>query len=153
MWALHITGGVDPKTIRDLLNPQQEEEVRGWAVRLAMETPASWQACKPCLLAAAAYGVAARAPGTRLGAATLAFGRALELAGELVTHSADADDPYLPLMLWYGIEPLFGPGATSGELLPHMRIPLLASTPRAALPLAIIGNRRGFVIRYARGNR
>ena len=126
LWALHVTGGVDPKWIGDLLKPGLAEEVRGWAIRLAFETPASWYACKLYLLAATVDG----SPRVRLelasGLQRLPLAERAELARFLVTHSADADDPYLPLMIWYGIEPLFYDGAASaGELLSCVTIPLV----------------------------
>lgn len=50
-------------------------------------------------------------------------GRA-KLASALVTHGEDKDDPMIPLLIWYGIEPLVGADANVGfELAMVSKIP------------------------------
>ena len=49
-----------------------------------------------------------------------------EIAGGLVAHAEDADDPNLPLMIWYGIEPaVAADGNRALELVLKSKIPLI----------------------------
>ena len=60
IWALHVTGGVDPTITADLLNVNRstEDELRAWAIRLAFETQASQQTLEnPILLGTWNYRV------------------------------------------------------------------------------------------------
>jgi putative membrane-bound dehydrogenase-like protein len=119
LWALHVTGGLDqPFLIRQL--DHKSEFIRAWAVRLL---------CEPVMhgfhdeASTAAEGVPQRAlERFRELAATgdsqrvrLHLTSALQrltpeqrwpIAEALVRRQEDREDQNLPLMLWYGIEPL-----------------------------------------------
>jgi len=114
MWALHATGGLDGVDLRNLvtnphhLHPDQKEEVRGWAVRLLLgeeQTPTS-----STLKDIEAWAKDERSPLVRLNLASALQRLPVEsrwaLVANLATHAEDAADPSIPLMLWYGIEPL-----------------------------------------------
>ena len=48
----------------------------------------------------------------------------LELATALLAHAEDKDDPYIPLLIWYGIEPIVGSSAQAGlELAKASKMP------------------------------
>jgi putative membrane-bound dehydrogenase-like protein len=48
------------------------------------------------------------------------------IAEALLAHAEDADDPYLPLMYWYGFEPLVPRNVRKSiELIPKIQIPLV----------------------------
>src|SRR6185369_11574951 len=48
------------------------------------------------------------------------------IAEALLAHAEDADDPYLPLMYWYGFEPLVPHNVRKSiELIPKIQIPLV----------------------------
>jgi putative membrane-bound dehydrogenase-like protein len=126
LWALHATGGLGGARLLGLFSDGQEE-VRAWAVRLSLEggpaTPALIQALSelaqhdpsPRVRLALASGLQ-RLPVKQRGWV------ALPLAG----RSTDAGDPYLPFMIWYGVEPeIFGTPSTSTTLLATAKIPLI----------------------------
>jgi putative membrane-bound dehydrogenase-like protein len=104
LWALHATGGVpSSELVRGL--DDASEYVRGWLVRLAAEEG------RPALIEqAAGLDGTARSPYVRLELAcalpTLPAEKRWPIAEKLLAHAADATDAYLPLMLWYGVEPL-----------------------------------------------
>lgn len=48
----------------------------------------------------------------------------LDIATALLQHTEDKDDPYIPLLIWYGIEPLVGADAQTGlELAKVSKMP------------------------------
>jgi putative membrane-bound dehydrogenase-like protein len=126
LWALHVVGGADEKLLVDLLE-DAEEHIRLWAVRLLVDD-----------------GKASRRTTDRLGeqarkekspAVRLALASALQkvpiaqrwtIAQNLSAWAEDAGDPYLPLMIWYGIEPAVSANPRqSAELLTRAKIPLV----------------------------
>jgi putative membrane-bound dehydrogenase-like protein len=125
LWALFCIGGIDDKTLLGLLD-HKEEDVRGWAVRLLVEEGVA----DPV-----AAKLAAMAKGDASASVRLALASALRrlppsqrraIAEGLVGHAEDASDANLPLMIWYGIEPLVptDPDRAAG-LLAKARIPLV----------------------------
>ena len=152
LWALHVIGGAsEDKLIRLLMH--DNEVVRAWAVRLLSEqTPSQITLEKLATLAAGESSAAVR----------LALASALQripvaerwsIASHLLTHGEDTSDPYIPLLLWYGIEPLVASDATrAGELAMESRIPLvrayaarrmLVSDPRAGVATLLPLLKRG----------
>lgn len=107
IWALRVTGGLSQDELANLLD-DDDEEVRRWAVTLwcddrspAVEVPTQRFAA-----------MARRDPSPRV---RLALASALQriapadrwpIAEALASRTEDRDDPNLPLMDWYGIEPL-----------------------------------------------
>jgi putative membrane-bound dehydrogenase-like protein len=125
LWALQVTGGLGRSTLFGLLDAANEY-VRAWAVQLLFETP------PPAGLVAIVSGMARPDPSPVV---RLAFASALqrlpldqrwEIAEGLLSH-ADGADPNLPLMTWYGVEPLVyeNPGRAIGlavqSTMPHVR--------------------------------
>ena len=106
LWALHVCGGLTPKDLRALLD-HESEYVRGWAVRLLCEIGAPTQAALLRFRQLAAEG---DSPFVRRHLASalqrLPNAQRWALAEALVKRGEDADDQNIPLMIWYGIEPL-----------------------------------------------
>jgi len=106
LWALHCTGGADSKRLTDLLD-DENEHLRAWAIQLELEDK---QAPDKVLAKYAEMAAGDNSPIVRL-----YLGSALQrlphdarwpIAEGLVTHAEDAQDHNLPLVYWYGIEPL-----------------------------------------------
>jgi len=105
LWALHVTVGTDALWLRRLLH-DENEQVRVWAIQLLVDQGA--------LSAGTLWEFAGMAQhdksGLVLSFLASAMGRApLDLrwpiASALARRSEFAEDPVLPLMIWYGIEP------------------------------------------------
>ncbi len=106
MWATHAAGVLGTKDLVALLD-HKEESVRGWAVRLLLED----RKASPAVLAKLVErGRQDRSPLVRLALAAalqrLPLDQRWGLAEALLAHPEDAADANLPLMIWYGIEPL-----------------------------------------------
>jgi putative membrane-bound dehydrogenase-like protein len=106
LWTLHSIGEIDDAFLFSQLN-HASEYVRGWVVRLLCE---NYQAGRSGLLQLAAMAASETSPAVRLQLAC-ALQRLLpndrwEIATALLKHAEDAADQNLPLMIWYGIEPL-----------------------------------------------
>jgi putative membrane-bound dehydrogenase-like protein len=106
LWALYVTGGLDEKALLGLCG-HKEEAIRVWAVRLLLEEQQASEA------AAARLGEMARKDGSAAVRLALASGlqrlplaQRWPIAEGLAGHAEDAGDANLPLLLWYGVEPL-----------------------------------------------
>ncbi len=106
LWALYATGGLTEESLVKQLS-HSDEHVRYWAARLLVDTSS------PSSVALSKFAAMARedsSPLVRLGLASALQRIPVEhrwaIAEGLVAHGEDARDPYLPLMDWYGIEPL-----------------------------------------------
>jgi putative membrane-bound dehydrogenase-like protein len=126
LWALFVTGGTDETMLRKLL-ASDSEHLRVWAIKLLVD--------------GGPPGAAALADFVRLGRqdpsglVRLFLASALQrlpaerrgdLAEALLSHGEDAADHNLPLMCWYGIEPLVSAQpARAVELAGQSRIPLV----------------------------
>ena len=106
LWALHVTGGTDEKLLLSLLD-NDSEYVKAWAIQLLCENKA------PSPLALAKFTSLATdgdSPFVRLYLASalqrLQSDHRWNIAEALAAHSEDAGDSNLPVMIWYGIEPL-----------------------------------------------
>lgn len=106
IWTLHVTGGLDETLILRLLK-SPHEYVRAWAIQLELEDK---QISGRVLQEFVSLAKHDSSPVVRLYLASalqrLPLHRRWELAASLIAHSEDADDHNLPLMYWYGIEPL-----------------------------------------------
>jgi putative heme-binding domain-containing protein len=123
MWALHVIGRPVPLS-RDLLT-DPHEHVRAWAVQLACEQPPPAGAVE--LLAERALHDPS--PAVRLAIASalqrLPLDQRWKIAAELLFHP-DGVDPNLPLMIWYGVEPLVPVSPIKAlELAEYAEIPLV----------------------------
>ena len=106
LWALHVTGGADDLPLAGaLLHPS--EHVRSWVVQLLCEDK---KVTGVTLKAFAQMAREDKSPMVRLALASalqrLPLGDRSEIAEGLVARAEDATDPNLPLMIWYGVEPL-----------------------------------------------
>ena len=107
LWALHVSGGVGARALLDLL-ADSSEHVRAWAVRLLAEDGSP----SPETLERFA-GVGREDPSAlvRLHLASslqrLAASTRWDVLAALIGHGEDADDPNIPFMVWYALEPLF----------------------------------------------
>jgi putative membrane-bound dehydrogenase-like protein len=126
LWGLYGIGGTTEALLRTALE-QDNEHVRAWAIRLLVDerSPSSQTLLRFGLLAE-------RDPSglVRLFLASalqrLPLAARASLANALVRRAEDAADHNLPLMLWYGIEPLIAADPNSGVALAECsRIPLV----------------------------
>ncbi len=126
LWTLYVIGGLDEKALTGLLD-DGDETVRGWAVRLLVEDK------KPSDAATAKFAEMARkdpSASVRLALASalqrMPSAAAWPVAEGLVGHEEDAKDANLPLMIWYGIEPLVPTNTDrAAGLLMKAKIPLV----------------------------
>lgn len=106
LWAQHCTGTLDEQDLLDHLGGA-DDDLRSWAVRLAMEVPAAFPRVR-ALLPALVRG--ASSPALRLCCASalqrLPAAQRWDLAAALLARAEDADDQNLPTLIWYGIQPL-----------------------------------------------
>ena len=105
-WALYVSGGLDEKAALALLN-QPSEHVRAWGIRLLCDLGA------PAPATLARFAELAKtdpSPKVRLSLASalqrLSLQQRWAVVEPLASHKEDASDPMLPLMIWYGVEPL-----------------------------------------------
>ena len=126
LWTLHATGGLDESFLLTQL-AHESDHIRSWAVRLLCES----QKPSPKSLAHFAE-MAAKDPSPKV---RLALASALQrmphtdrwpiIAG-LASHAEDATDANLPLMIWYGFEPLVKTDVPRAlKLASQSKIPLL----------------------------
>lgn len=106
LWALHVTGGLNPRDAVDLLD-HPDEYLRAWAVSLLVEDR---RPSNDVLRRFARLARQDRSPMVRLYLASalqrIPAGRRWEVLEELAAHEEDAEDHNLPLMVWYAAEPL-----------------------------------------------
>ncbi len=106
LWTLHVIGATEEADLLELLD-SPHEYLRGWAIQLALED----QTVSPRFLTRLAQ-LAAKdsSPVVRLYLASamqrLELAQRWSIAAALLAHGDDGDDHNLPLMYWYGIEPL-----------------------------------------------
>ncbi|MEX2639351.1 MAG: PVC-type heme-binding CxxCH protein [Balneolales bacterium] len=108
LWALHVTGGISVSELQELLQ-HENEYLRGWAVRLLTEKDG---------LSAATLGIFADMARTDTSALVrLHLASVLQqikpesrwaILEGLYGWPEDGDDHNLPLMVWYGAEPMAG---------------------------------------------
>lgn len=126
VWALYVTAGLDPEALAGLLG-HDSEDVRSWAVRLIADDP------RPTDRALARFAELAGndpSPKVRLALASalqrLPADRRWGIAEGLCRHAEDAGDASLPLMVWYGIEPLVASDTSRAvDLTSRCRIPVV----------------------------
>ena len=104
LWALHVSGGFDAETALGLLT-HPDAHVRGWTVRLLGDEPPPDPA-----LARALAELAIRESNVEVRGQLAATARrlpataALPVLEALIGRDEDADDPYVPLQLWWALE-------------------------------------------------
>jgi putative heme-binding domain-containing protein len=125
LWALHGTGGLSESRRLELLG-HAEETVRGWAIQLGLEDRNPGPAFLDKLARMAADD---RSAWVRRylasGLQRLPVKDRWRIAEGLIRHD-DRADLNLPLLIWYGIEPLVSADPDRAvSLIPKARIPLL----------------------------
>ena len=114
LWALQGSGSLDDALLAGALQ-DADPAVRGWAVRLIAQ---QWTAGVPALASLAkteASPLVRRELASALSYLPLAQRAAI--AEPLLARAEDAADHNIPLLLWYGIEPLVGADAERGLAL------------------------------------
>lgn len=128
LWTLHATGGLDEDYALSLLQ-HPDEHIRAWTIQLQLED----RKASPQLFAALTnLAKVDPSPVVRLYIASalqrLPIDTRWPLVTALISHAEDADDQNLPLMEWYGIEPLVAAEAPRAlALAATSKIPLLSS--------------------------
>ena len=106
LWALHVIGGTDERLLLAAMQ-DADENIRGWAIQLALEY------ASPNRQMLSQLTQLARSDSSQL--VRLYVASALQriplnqrwpIAENLIQHAADTNDQNLPLMIWYGVEPL-----------------------------------------------
>jgi putative membrane-bound dehydrogenase-like protein len=144
LWALYVTGGIEAPGLRALLD-DEHEHLRAWAIQLLCQTqPPSSQTVQK--FAALARNDPSAVVRLYLAAALqrLPLPQRWDIAVGLVSHARDADDANLPLMDWYGIEPLVAADpAQALRLARAAQIPLLRQFAARRLVEEVIATRQG----------
>jgi putative membrane-bound dehydrogenase-like protein len=117
MWTLHATGAfTEARALRTLAHP--DPHVRAWSVQLSCEER------KPGAALLAKFAALAReepSPVVRLYLASAAQRLSLEerkgILEGLVARPEDAQDPNLPLLIWYAVEPVVAADVAAGAAL------------------------------------
>ncbi|HEV3022767.1 MAG TPA: c-type cytochrome, partial [Pirellulales bacterium] len=126
LWALHVTGGLDEARLVRLLG-DRDEHVRAWAIQLLCE---AGQPPPEALAQFAALAANDPSPVVRLYLASalqrLPHEPRWGLVQGLLGHADDATDQNLPLMYWYGFEPL-----VSSQPQRSLRLAVEARVPQA----------------------
>lgn len=127
LWTLHACGGVPESLTAELLGEKDSPYVQAWAVALAVED----REVSPDLLKKFEDLAAnSSSPVVRLWLASalqrLPVEQRWNIAAGLVGFEEAKDDPYYPLMVWYGVEPLVEADKTRVvQLLVKSKIPLI----------------------------
>jgi putative membrane-bound dehydrogenase-like protein len=106
LWGLHVVGATGEEMLAGML-ADSDPVVRGWAIQLAAEQ----RKVSPALLSRIEEMAAVDpSPVVRLAICSamqrISPDRRWRIAEGLVGHAEDAADHNLPLMVWYGVEPL-----------------------------------------------
>jgi putative membrane-bound dehydrogenase-like protein len=109
LWSLHAIGAANAEFLRTQLG-HSDEYVRGWAVRLLLDDRKVAENDSAMHSAFVSLANKETAASVRLALASglqrLPVDKRAAIARPLLAHEEDAKDQNLPLMLWYGIEPL-----------------------------------------------
>jgi putative membrane-bound dehydrogenase-like protein len=124
--GLHAIQQLDNKTLLQLFK-DPNEHLRAWAIRLAMEDTSTFK--QDLYLGVEPLALSDASPLVRLhltGALTRFDGHQTTNRGALThalvqSHKSDATDPYLPMMYWYAMEPLYSDSWLSDNEIPLTR--------------------------------
>ncbi|HVX13962.1 MAG TPA: PVC-type heme-binding CxxCH protein [Pirellulales bacterium] len=133
IWALHGIGRLTDEYLTECF-ADKNEDVRAWAVRLSLQPSVGGTASRdagerwPAKLAT----LAAEDPSPRVrlelasGLQRLPLASRWAIAENLLAHGEDAADANLPLLIWYGVEPLVPADAERAlQLAAGSKIPLV----------------------------
>ena len=134
LWSLHVVGGLTEARVQRLLQ-DKEAYIRAWTIQLELEDQEISDAVLQQLQELAALDPSAVVRLYLTSALQrLPHNQRWGIASALAMHVEDADDHNLPLMVWYGVEPL------------------VADNPKQAIELALttkIPTLRRFILRRA----
>ena len=126
LWTLYVTGGTTEAWLQKQLS-NDNENIRAWAVRLLFDNGQVSESTRQKFIPLAKK--------EKSGLVRLYLAAALqkmdadkrwELASALLSHEEDAADHNMPLMDWYGIEPLPALNPTRAiDLVKQSKIPLV----------------------------
>ncbi|MFO1041844.1 MAG: PVC-type heme-binding CxxCH protein [Planctomycetaceae bacterium] len=106
LWTLHALGKIDDKRSLEVLK-SSDPYLRSWGIQLELEDQ---QVGKPLMTKLVYMAESDPSAVVRLYLASalqrLPLDQRWELAANLLAHGEDATDHNLPLVLWYGVEPL-----------------------------------------------
>ncbi|OYW14054.1 MAG: hypothetical protein B7Z55_16085, partial [Planctomycetales bacterium 12-60-4] len=127
LWALHAIQGLSETELLNLTR-HTDADVRAWALQLGCE---SRQVSPQWLTRMAELAHSETAPTVRLALTSAVQRVPVEqrwlIAEGLVSHAEDANDHNLPLMAWYGVEPLvMVDPARAMQLATKSQIPLVS---------------------------
>jgi putative membrane-bound dehydrogenase-like protein len=107
LWALHVLGALDRSTLSKVWQAKSPY-VRAWGIQLGSGLGAPLTPDLPAEFAAMAKGDPSPVVRLYLSSALqrTTLGHRWEVLEGLLSHAEDAQDPNLPLMYWYAMEPL-----------------------------------------------
>lgn len=126
LWTLHATNSLTSNDFKQLLS-HTDENIRSWAIQLELEDGQISDSTLAQLVAMAEKDSSSL---VRLYLASalqkLHLSERWNIAEALIAHAEDAEDHNLPLMYWYGIEPLVPEDASRAmQLANASNIPLI----------------------------
>lgn len=126
LWTLHAIGDLTDSRLLEVLRRDAGEHVRAWAVQLLNESPPSPEVVE----ALVEHASVEKSAHVRLYLASALqrwpLDRRRAMAAALLARGEDADDPNIPLILWYGVADLAASDpALALELAMEARIPLV----------------------------
>jgi len=135
LWALHVTDGATPGLLREV-TANGDEYMRAWAIQFTVPEVLPGQQPQPLPDGAIEKLVELATDDSsslvRFYVASalqrIPHGQRWEIAEALLQHSEDADDHNLPLMIWYGVEPLVPSDARRSmkRLSENSKIPIVS---------------------------
>ncbi|MFN3189473.1 MAG: PVC-type heme-binding CxxCH protein [Aureliella sp.] len=112
LWTLEACGLTEESDLLELLKTRghKSELLRSWAIRLTVNASSGRPVSESLLAAMEKLARSAKSPVVRSSLASalqkLPLDQRWGIAGALVKYADDASDKNIPLLLWYGIEPL-----------------------------------------------
>jgi putative membrane-bound dehydrogenase-like protein len=125
LWALHAVAVLGENDLVGLLG-QPHEDVRGWAVRLLCDEPTVSEDAVARLVKMAQSDKSASVRLALASGMRRLFPRQRWRIAEALAAREDAADANLPLMVWYGVEPLVpGDPGRAAQLAEKARLPIV----------------------------
>ena len=130
LWTLWLLGEIDDQRLSAMTN-EGDEHLRRWIVRLLAEPLSHGNSLlAPVLRSFRRMASEDASPKVRLELASalqkLEHKDRWPIAEQLLSHSEDVTDPYIPLMIWYGVEPLVVENLDRAlELAAESKIPIV----------------------------
>jgi putative membrane-bound dehydrogenase-like protein len=126
MWALYCIGALDDAKLTSMLD-HPSEYVRAWATRLIVDDR---KAPAEAVSKFAKMAAEDASPYVRLYLASalqrLPYEQRWAIVEALAGHAADAQDANLPLMIWYGVEPVVPTNKPrAAKLMAKVKIPVV----------------------------